>query len=182
MAVMLGVAQEFGFRIAAFHHATEAYKIPSLLKAAGTCAAVWGDWWGFKMEALDAIRANAPLLDRAGVCVAMHSDSPYSGQHLNLDAAVAGAAGRALGVATPPERMIAWITSGPARLLGLEDRIGTLAPGYDADLVLWSGDPFSIYAHPDLVLIDGAVAYDRAHLPAHPSSDFELGRPAVAHP
>lgn len=179
MATMLAVAREFGFHVAAFHHAVEAYKIPQLLKREGVCAAVWGDWWGYKMEALDAIRANAALLDRDGVCVTMHSDSPAEGQRLNLEAAKAAGAGRRVGVEVPPERMIRWITSNPAHALGLGDRLGALSPGYDADLVVWSADPFSVYAHPDLVVIDGAVAFDRAHPPALPASDFELGRKAV---
>jgi imidazolonepropionase-like amidohydrolase len=179
MATMMAVGREFGFHVAAFHHAVEGYKIPAMLKAEGVCAAVWGGWWGYKMEALDAIRANAALLDRQDVCVTMHSDSPAEGQRLNLEAAKAAGAGRRVGVETPPERMIRWITSNPAKAMGLGDRIGTLAPGFDADLVLWSADPFSVYAHPDLVVIDGAVAFDRAHPPAQPISDFELGRKAV---
>ena len=182
MATMLAVAREFGFRLAAFHHAMEAYKIPALLREAGTCAAVWGDWWGFKMEALDGVRAEAPMLDRAGVCVTMHSDSPASGQRLAIEAAKAGAAGRAIGIDVPPERMIRWITGNAALMLGMQDRIGTLAPGYDADLVLWSGNPFSIYTKADLVMIDGAVAFDRSAMPAHSPSDFELGRTGVARP
>lgn len=175
MAVMLAVAREFGFTIAAFHHAAEAYKIPDLLKSAGTCAAVWGDWWGFKMEALDANRASAPLLDRDGVCVTMHSDSPVVGQHLNLEAAKAGAAARRLGIVIPPEEMIRWTTSTPARLLGLGTRTGTLAPGLAADVVVWSGNPFSVYTQADLVLIDGASVFDRS-APPQPPSDFAVGR------
>jgi imidazolonepropionase-like amidohydrolase len=176
MATMLAVAHEFGFTIGSFHHAAEAYKIPALLRNAGTCAAVWGDWWGFKMEALDGVRANAPLLDRAGVCVSMHSDSGINGQRLNIEAAKAAGAAHAIGIDVPPERMIEWVTSNSARILGMEARIGTIAPGYDADLVIWSANPFSVYARADLVVIDGAVAYDRATPPAHPPSDFELGR------
>jgi imidazolonepropionase-like amidohydrolase len=179
MATMLAVAREFGFRITAFHHATEAYKIPELLKAGGTCAAVWGDWWGFKMEAQDAVRANAALVDQAGGCVSMHSDSAASGQRLVIEAAKAGGAARAAGISVPPERMITWVTSQSAQILGLEDRIGRLAPGYDADVVLWSGSPFSIMTKADLVILDGAVAYDRAHPPADPPADFELGRDAA---
>ena len=179
MATMLSVAREFGFHVAAFHHAVEAYKIPQLFKAEGVCAAVWGGWWGYKMEALDAIRANAALLERAGACVTMHSDSPAEGQRLNLEAAKAAGAGRRVGLAIPPEQMIRWITSNPARALGLADRLGALTPGLDADLVLWSADPFSVYARADLVVIDGAVAFDRSHPPTLPSSDFELGRKAV---
>lgn len=179
IAAVLAVAKEFGFTIGAVHHATEAYKIPAMLREAGTCAAVWADWWGFKMEAQDAIRAEAPLLERAGVCVMMHSDSPGDGQRLNIAAAKAAAAGRRVGVDIPPEQMIKWTTSNPAKLLGLEKRIGTIAPGYQADVVLWSGDPFSIYSKADLVLIDGAVAYDRSKPRDTPVSDFELGRTGV---
>lgn len=180
IAAALSIAHEFGFRIGAIHHATEAYKIPGLLREAGTCAAVWADWWGFKLEAQDAVRAEAPLLEKAGVCVMMHSDSPADGQRLNIAAAKAAAAGRRIGIDIPPERMIKWTTSNPAKLLGLDKRIGTLAPGYQADLVLWSGDPFSIYSHADLVMIDGAVAWDRAKPRAAPVSDFELGRGGIA--
>lgn len=179
IAASLGVAKEFGFRIGAIHHATEAYKIPGLLREAGTCAAVWADWWGFKVEAQDAIRAEAPLLEQAGVCVMMHSDSPADGQRLNIAAAKAAAAGRRIGIDIPPERMIKWTTGNPAKLLGLDKQVGTIAPGLRADLVVWSGDPFSIYTHADLVLIGGAVAWDRAKPPAGPVSDFELGRGGV---
>ena len=179
MATMMSVAREFNVRLAAFHHAVEGYKIPDLLRDNGVCAVVYGDWWGYKMEALDAIRANGALLDEAGVCVTLHSDSPAEGQRLNVEAAKVAAAGRRVGVIIPPERMIRWITSNPAKALGVGDRIGTLAIGYDADLVLWSRDPFSVRALPDLVMIDGAIAYDRSAPSAEPSSDFELGRKAV---
>ncbi|MBK6413932.1 amidohydrolase family protein [Sphingopyxis sp.] len=180
IAAMLSIAKEFGFRIGAVHHATEAYKIPGLLREAGTCAAVWADWWGFKMEAQDAIRAEAPLLEQAGVCVMMHSDSPVDGQRLNIAAAKAAAAGRRIGIDIPPERMIKWTTSNPAKLLGMDKRIGTLAPGYQADVVLWSGNPFSIYTRADLVMIDGAVAWDRSKPPTQAVSDFEVGRVEVS--
>ena len=176
LAVMQAVAHEFGFRIAAFHHATDAYKVSDLFRDTGTCAVVWGDWWGFKMEAADAIRANAPLLDRAGACVVMHSDSLIDIQHLNVAAAIAEAGGRRIGITVPPERMIRWTTSNPARLLGLGNRIGTIAPGFEADVVLWSGNPFSARSRADQVLIGGGLVYDRAHPSARPSSDFMLGR------
>lgn len=179
MAAMLGVAQEFGFRIAAFHHATEAYKIPAQLKQAGTCVAVWSDWWGFKMELQDAIRDNAAMVDAAGVCTVMHSDSPVVGQRLQIEAAKAAGAGWRAGLSLPPEHVITWVTSMPARLLRLGDRIGTLAPGFNADLVLWSGDPFSIYTRADRVFIDGAVVYDSAEPTRSPESDFGLGRPEM---
>src|SRR3546814_17546205 len=100
IAAMLAVAKEFGFRIGAIHHATEAYKIPGLLREAGTCAAVWADWWGFKLEAQDAIRAEAPLLEQAGVCVMSPSDLPADRPRLTIAPAQAAAAGRRVGLDT----------------------------------------------------------------------------------
>jgi imidazolonepropionase-like amidohydrolase len=179
MAVLIDVAREYDFRITAFHHASEAYKIPELLSGNGICAVVWADWWGFKMEALDGIRENAAFLEAAGACVALHSDSAIVGQRLNIEAAKAVAAGRRAGIELSHERAIRWLTGNPARILGLEDRIGALAPGMNADVVLWSGDPFSIRTRADLVLVDGAVAYDRADPPRDPWSDFELGQPGL---
>lgn len=179
MSAMLGVAEEFGFKIAAFHHATEAYKIPAQLKQAGTCVAVWSDWWGFKMELQDAIRDNAAMADAAGVCTMMHSDSPVVGQRLQIEAAKAAGAGRRAGLNLPPEHVITWVTSVPAKVLRLGDRIGTLAPGFNADLVLWSGDPFSIYTKADRVFIDGAVVYDSTEPSRSPEPDFNLGRPEM---
>lgn len=177
MAVVLDVAKEMGWRVTAFHHATEAYKVAAMLRQADVCAAVWADWWGFKVEAEDGIPENAALLDAAGVCVMMHSDSPAVGQRLNFEAGKAAAAGRRAGLDVPPERAIRWITSNPAKAMGLADRIGALEPGKNADLVIWSGNPLSVYAHADQVFIDGALLYDRTGPATLPSSDFELGRP-----
>lgn len=180
MAVMIDVAHEFGYSIAAFHHATEAYKIAPLLAKEGVCAVVWSDWWGFKLEAYDGIRENAAFVDAAGACVVMHSDVASIGQRLNVETAKAMAAGRRAGVDVPPERAIRWITSNAAKLLRLDDRIGTLAPGKNADVVVWSGDPFSIYTHADLVYVDGALAHDRSDPRRQPVVDFELAQPAQA--
>ena len=172
------VAHEFNFKITAFHHAVEAYKTPQLFIDNHICAVVWPDWWGFKMEANDGIRENAAILDHDGICVTMHSDGPVIGQRLNIEAAKAAAAGRRIGFSEPPEHVIAWITSNPAKVLGLDSRMGSLRPGYDGDVVVWSGDPFSIYSHADLVLVDGARVYDRFDPAYQPKSDFQLGRPA----
>jgi imidazolonepropionase-like amidohydrolase len=182
IAVMLELAERHEFQVTAFHHASEAYKIPELLLRHGACAVVWADWWGFKMEALDGIRENAAFLEHAGVCVALHSDSAIVGQRLNLEAAKAVAAGRRAGIELGHETAIRWLTSSPAKILGLEGQVGALAPGMNADVVLWSGDPFRVRTLADLVFIDGVLVYDRAAPAAHPASDFELGQPPVAGP
>lgn len=179
MAVLLDVADEFGFEITAFHHAVEAYKIAPRLARQQVCAAVWADWWGYKMEAYDAVRANAPFLAAAGGCPVMHSDSSLVGQRLTLEAAKAAGAGRAAGLELEAEQVIAWVTSNAARVLGIADRTGSLAAGKNADVVIWSGDPFSVYSKADQVFIDGALVYDRHDAERRPLSDFELGQSAL---
>ncbi len=182
MATMLDVAREFGYKITAFHHAVEAYKIANLLAETQTCAAVWADWWGFKMESFDGIRENAAMVHAAhaskaggGGCTVLHSDSEAGIQRLNQETAKAMAAGERAGIAIPPEQAIRWITSNPARAMGIAERTGSLAAGKAADVVVWSSDPFSVYARPELVLIDGVVQFDRKQPKAEPDSDFMLG-------
>ncbi|MDR3511357.1 MAG: amidohydrolase [Caulobacteraceae bacterium] len=179
MAQVIDLSHEMGYRVTAFHHAVEAYKIAPLLRREGICAVVWADWWGFKMEALDAIRENAAFLDAQGVCVTLHSDSPMVGQRLTVEAGKAMAAGRRAGLDIPPERAIEWVTLNPARGLGLDGQIGSLEPGKDADVVIWSGDPFSVYSKADQVFIDGALVFDRSDPARRPVSDFELGQPVL---
>ena len=175
MATMLEVAREFHYHIAAFHHAVEAYKLPDLLKASGTCAAMWADWWGFKIEAWDGIVENIPMVDAGGACAMIHSDSEDGIQRLNQEVAKAWAAGRRAGLDIPEARAIEWMTLNPARALGIDDRTGSLAAGKMADVVLWSADPFSVYAKAEKVFVDGALVYDRDDPARQPESDFVLG-------
>jgi imidazolonepropionase-like amidohydrolase len=174
MLLRLEVFREFGIAPRAFHHAVEAYKIRDRLREAGVGAVVWADWWGIKLELLDAVPANAALLDEAGVTVALHSDSPDEIQRLNQEAAKARAAGLRAGIEVTRERALRWITANPAWVLGIDSRVGTLERGKDADLVVWSGDPFSVYARAEQVFITGERVYARAE-PWPPRSDFELG-------
>ncbi|MBU2418427.1 MAG: amidohydrolase, partial [Alphaproteobacteria bacterium] len=147
MAVMIDVAKEFGYKITAFHHAIEAYKVAPLLAREGICADMWTGWWGFKMEALDGIEANAALVDaQPGSCAVIHSDDAELTQRLNQEAAAALAAGRRIGMDIPEERAISWITLNPARSLGIADQTGSLEAGKRADVVIWSANPFSVYA------------------------------------
>lgn len=173
MATALDVAREFKFKVAAFHHAVEAYKIAPLLKEHGACAAMWADWYGFKLESFDGIRENIAIVDAVGACATLHSDDETGIQYLNQEAAKAMAAGRRAGLNISPERAIMWLTANPARAVGVFDKVGSLDVGKQADVVLWSSNPFSIYAKADLVYIDGALAHDRAR--PQQSSDFSLG-------
>jgi imidazolonepropionase-like amidohydrolase len=178
MAMMIDLADEFGYRVTTFHHATEAYKVAGLLAREEICAAVWTGWWGFKMEALDAIEENAALVDAAqGGCAVIHSDDDTLTQRLNQEAAAALSAGRRAGMNISEEHAISWITSNAARAIGIADQTGSLEAGKRADVVIWSANPFSIYARADQVFIDGGLAFDRANPAYQPRSDFELGQP-----
>lgn len=181
MAIILDMAREFGYHVAAFHHATEAYKIANLLAENRSCAAMWADWWGFKMESYDGIPENIALVHAAtGGCAIVHSDSEEGIQRLNQEAAKALTAGRRAGLELTSEHAVSWLTTNPARALGIDRWTGTLEPGKMADVVVWNRDPLSVYALADLVFIDGMLRLDRAHAPPQPSSDFLLGQPAAA--
>ena len=175
MALMIDIAKEFGYAIRSFHHAVEAYKIADLLAREGISASVWADWGGFKMEAADGIKANAAIVHAAGGRAVIHSDDPSGSQRLNQEAAKAMAAGNAAGLRITPDDAVKWFTAHAAWTLGLEDRIGTLDVGKNADVTLWSGSPFSVYTRVDKVWIDGALQYDRARAEGNWRTDFELG-------
>ncbi len=175
MAIMLSIAEEFDYRVTAFHHAVEAYKIGDLLAEHGTCAAMWADWWGFKMEAFDGIRENIAFVEAANACAIVHSDSDVGIQRLNQEAAKALAAGRRAGLSMDETDAIRWITANAAKALGIEATTGTLESGKAADVVIWDGNPFSVYTKAERVFIDGALVYDRAHPARQPVSDFSLG-------
>ena len=180
MSIMLEIAKEFGYKVGTFHHAVESYKIADLLAENDTCSAMWADWWGFKMEAYDGIRENIALVDKAGACAIVHSDSPIGIQRLNQEAAkVMGAAAR-VGMDIAPERAIRWLTANAAKSLGVEDQVGTLEAGKMADVVVWNGNPFSVYTLAERVYIDGALAYELGNDTVNPVTDFTLGTSAAA--
>jgi imidazolonepropionase-like amidohydrolase len=139
---------------------------------------MWTGWWGFKMEALDAVEENAALVDAAeGGCAVIHSDDAQLTQRLNQEAAAALAAGRRAGLNISEEHAISWITSNAARSIGIGDETGSLTPGLRGDVVIWSANPFSVYARADQVFIDGALTFDRMDPRYQPVSDYELGQP-----
>lgn len=176
MNVMIDVMKEFGYQITSFQHAVEAYKIRDILAENNICAAMWADWWGFKMESYDGIPENIPFVHEASGCAIVHSDSEVGIQRLNQEAAKALAAGQRIGVEATKADAWTWLSANPAKSLGIFDKTGSLDPGKAADVVLWSGDPFSTYTRADLVFIDGVLQYDRNDPATQPLSDFELGQ------
>jgi imidazolonepropionase-like amidohydrolase len=175
MAQMIDIAREFGYHIRSFHHGVEAYKIADLLARDSISASIWSDWGGFKVEALDGVVGNLALVHRAGVRAIVHSDDPSGSQRLTQEAAKGMAAGRRLGIAVSDEEAIRWVTLNAAWALALDDRIGSLEPGKNADVVLWSHNPFSVYARAEKVWVDGALLYDRLDPAQQWRTDFELG-------
>jgi imidazolonepropionase-like amidohydrolase len=175
MLAMLALGDEVGFRVRSFHHALEAYKIRRELAARGISTSTWSDWWGFKLEAYDGIPENIALIHEAGGKAVVHSDSSEGIQRLNQEAGKALAAGRAAGIPLTEEDAIQWVTIHAAWSLGIHDRTGSLEVGKDADVVLWSRTPFSVYAAAERVWIDGQLVFDRDKRGA-PWSDFELGQ------
>ncbi|OYX49397.1 MAG: amidohydrolase [Alphaproteobacteria bacterium 32-64-14] len=178
MAQIIDLSKEFGYKVSAFHHGVEAYKVAGLLAANGICGALWADWWGFKAEAYDGIRENIPMVHNAtGGCAIVHSDDANGIQRLNQEAAKALADGRRVGIDISNAVAWTWLSRNPAKALGILDKTGTLESGKAADVVIWSGDPFSVYTRADIVFVDGAVTWDRSNEARRPVTDFELGQP-----
>lgn len=173
MAIMLDLARQYRFKIRSFHHALEAYKLAERLAAEEVSVSTWADWWGFKMESYDGIPQNAALLSHAGVRAIIHSDSESETRHLNQEAAKAMAAGRRAGIALDDNEVLRWITANPAWALGISDVTGTLTEGKMADVVVWDRHPFSVYARPQQVFIDGELVFSRGSV--RQTTDFEIG-------
>ena len=176
MVTMMDMMKEFNYQISAFHHAVEAYKIADKLAENNVCAAMWADWWGFKLEAYDGIRENIPAMHQAGACAIVHSDDDLGIQRLNQEAAKAWSDGNRAGMDISMADAWQWLSANPAKSMGIFDKTGSLEPGKQADIVLWSGNPFSTYTKAEKVYIDGGLAYERDDRAGWPLSDFEMGQ------
>jgi len=157
MLTEMAMAKEFGYKLRAFHHALEAYKISDQLAANNVGIATFADWWGYKQEAWDAIPWNAVMAMRKGVRVAIKSDSEDYTRRLNQEAAKAIRYGGAT-----EEEALKMITLNAAWIVGVDDRVGSIEVGKDADLVIWDGYPLSTTGVPQKVLIDGDLYFDRS--------------------
>ena len=177
MAMMIDLGKEFNYHSGTFHHAIEAYKIADTLAQNGNCAAMWPDWWGFKMEAYDMVQENVAIVDaKANSCAVVHSDSATTIQRLNQEAGKVMYRANENGFDIKPEHAITWITLNSAKSLGVDKKTGSLEKGKNADVVLWNQNPFSVYAQAEQVFVDGAKVYDRFDEKYQAKSDFMLGQ------
>jgi imidazolonepropionase-like amidohydrolase len=160
--MLLRVAKEFGFKVQTFQHVLEGYKVADEIAASGAGGSTFSDWWAYKMEAFDAIPYNAALMTDRGVVVSINSDDAEEATHLNQEAAKSMKFG-----GLSANDALKMVTLNPAIQLGIENRVGSIDVGKDADLVIYDRDPLSVYAVPQKTLIDGQVYFDRARDVAH---------------
>jgi imidazolonepropionase-like amidohydrolase len=154
--MLINIANEFGFKVRTFQHVLEGYKVAKEIAQHGAGASIFADSWGYKIEAYDAIPYTSAILTRAGVNVSVNSDSDERARRLNLEAAKAMRYGD-----LSEEEALKLITMNPAWQLGIQDRVGSIEVGKDADLAIWNGHPFSVYSRVDTTLIDGEIFFDR---------------------
>jgi imidazolonepropionase-like amidohydrolase len=154
--MLIDIANEFGFKIKTFQHTLEGYKVAKEIAQHGAGASIFADNWAYKIEAYDAIPYNAAIMTRAGVNVSMNSDSDERARRLNIEAAKAMRYGD-----LSEEEALKLITWNPAWQLGIQNRVGSIEVGKDADLAIWNGHPLSVYSRVDTTFVDGEVFFDR---------------------
>lgn len=156
IAMMMKVAEKFNFTLNTFTHILEGYKVADKLKAHGAYASTFSDWWAYKMEVQDAIAYNPAIMEKVGVTVAINSDDAEMARRLNQEAAKSVKYG-----GTSEEEALKMVTLNPAKMLHVADRVGSIKVGKDADVVLWSDHPLSIYAKALYTIVDGIIYFDR---------------------
>ncbi len=154
--MLINLANEFGFKIKTFQHVLEGYKVAKEIAQHGAGGSTFADSWGYKIEAYDAIPYNTAIMARAGVVTSVNSDSDERARRLNLEAAKAMRYGD-----LSEEEALKLITINPAIQLGIQERVGSIEVGKDADLAIWNGHPFSVYARVDSTFVDGDIYFDR---------------------
>lgn len=155
--MLMHVADSMGFKVNTFTHILEGYKVADKMKTHGAGASTFSDWWAYKMEVQDAIPYNASLLTQMGITTAINSDDAEMGRRLNQEAAKSVKYG-----GTTEVEALKMVTLNPAKLLHIDHKVGSIKVGKDADLVLWSDNPLSIYAKVEKTIIDGHIYFDKA--------------------
>ncbi len=153
--MLMHVADSMGFTLNTFTHILEGYKVADKMKAHGAGGSTFSDWWAYKFEVNDAIPHNASLLNQMGIVTAINSDDAEMGRRLNQEAAKGLKYG-----GMSEEEALKMVTLNPAKLLHVDDRVGSLKVGKDADIVIWSNHPLSVYSKAEQTIIDGIIYYD----------------------
>jgi imidazolonepropionase-like amidohydrolase len=154
--MLMRVAKEFGFKVRTFQHVLEGYKVADEIAASGAGGSTFSDWWGYKVEAYDAIPYNAAMMTERGVVVSINSDDAEEARHLNQEAAKSMKYG-----GMSANDALKMITINPAIQLGVDEHVGSIEVGKDADLVIYNHNPLSVYAVAQKTLIDGQIYFDR---------------------
>ncbi len=154
--MLMRISEELGFRVTTFQHVLEGYRVADELAAHGASASTFSDWWSFKMEAFDAIPYNAAIMTERGVLTSLNSDNADLARRLNLEAAKMLHYG-----GLDREQAMAMVTINPAKQLKIDTHVGSLAAGKDADVVIWNGDPLSVYSRADMTFVDGTLRFSR---------------------
>jgi imidazolonepropionase-like amidohydrolase len=162
------VAEKFNFRVNTFTHILEGYKVADKMKTHGANASTFSDWWAYKTEVQDAIPYNATLMQRVGLNVCINSDDAEMARRLNQEAAKSVKYG-----GMSEEDAFKMVTLNPAKALHIDEKVGSLKAGKDADVVVWSDNPLSIYAKAEKTIVDGIVYFDRTR-------DLELRKKIAA--
>lgn len=160
--MLMRVAKEFGFKVRTFQHVLEGYKVADEMAANDIGGSTFSDWWAYKMEAYDAIPYNMAMMEKRGVIVSVNSDDAEEARHLNQEAAKSMKYG-----SLTENQALRLITLNPAMQLGIDNHVGSIEPGKDADLVIYNHDPLSVYAVVQKTIIDGQVYFDRQEDIAH---------------
>ncbi|MET0242096.1 MAG: amidohydrolase family protein, partial [Flavitalea sp.] len=165
---IMKVTEKFGFPINTFTHILEGYKVADKMKTHGANASTFSDWWNYKNEVIDAIPYNASIMTKVGLNVAINSDDAEMARRLNQEAAKSVKYG-----GMSEEDALKMVTINPAKMLHVDGQTGSIKAGKDADLVLWTDNPLSIYAKAETTIVDGTIFFDRA-------KDNELRKQIVA--
>jgi imidazolonepropionase-like amidohydrolase len=153
--MIMNLAKEFGVKVNTLIHFNEGYKIADQIREHGAAASVFSDWWDYKYEVYEGTSYNAPMLMKQGVLTCLHSDDPEMARRLNQEA------GKAVKYGGIPEtEALKLVTLNPAKILHLDDRMGSIRVGKDADLVLWTDHPLSVYARAAKTMVDGTICFD----------------------
>jgi imidazolonepropionase-like amidohydrolase len=167
--MLMNVADEFGFKVRTLQHVLEGYKVASEIARHGAMGSTFTDFWGYKMEAYDAIPYNAAIMTRHGVVTTVNSDSDERARRLNIEAAKTMRYG-----GLSEEEALRLVTLNSAIQLGIDNRTGSIDTGKDADIVVWNANPLSIYSHPELTFVDGELLFDRqADIARRPALEAE---------